>query len=269
MLTELKTCSVVPAYRYEASAPYIKVGAGKSPEQMQLNMRALNLRENQERYSQAFLNLGNMVLAANDLCGSVMLDAIERLKTDKRLWRHHIKKRANDAYAAYTSYYRSIDRGVADLDIYMTYADKYLDEMKKHVDILRLSALQVMTRLEVPNRDMLSYIIAAYACLCVASDIYTFLASQLNSLVMSKVTTEYTNRNMVGIRKKWSQLVTSLIGIQTEDTICRDKNYKMACHILYERMTNMEIIDRCVENAILMNKDKFSEERLREIFNPQ
>lgn len=259
--------SIAPAYnlslrspKQERTAPYIKVGAGESAERMMRNVRVLNLRENKERYTNAFIALGNMVLASNVLCGSVMLDAVDKLKQDGRLWRHSVKRYANEACKEYSMYYHSIDRGVFNMDIYMDFADAYIDGLKKHVDILRLSVFQVLTRLGILHREAISYVATAYACLCVAADIYEFLERRLNSLVQEQVSTEYTNRNMRHIRGIWCKLVYSLITKQTEDKICHDKDYLLACRILYKEMTDMELADRSNVAALKKNRDKFTDE---------
>lgn len=227
---------------------------------MMRNVRVLNLRENKERYTNAFIALGNMVLASNVLCGSVMLDAVDKLKQDGRLWRHSVKRYANEACKEYSMYYHSIDRGVFNMDIYMDFADAYIDGLKKHVDILRLSVFQVLTRLGILHREAISYVATAYACLCVAADIYEFLERRLNSLVQEQVSTEYTNRNMRHIRGIWCKLVYSLITKQTEDKICHDKDYLLACRILYKEMTDMELADRSNVAALKKNRDKFTDE---------
>ena len=245
----------------ERTAPYVKVGAGESAEKMMCGIRAINLIENEKRYTNAFIALGNMILASNDLCGSVMLDAVDKLKQEgKSIWKHNVKRFANEACNAYTLYYHTIDRSVYDMDIYMNFADLFIDGLKKHVDILRMSVFQVLTRLDVAHRESISYVVTAYACLCIAADIYEFMERQLNNLVQSTVETEYTNRNMRRIRGIWQKLVYSLISKEKEDVIVRDKNYVLACRILYKETTDMKLADKCTVESLKNHRNLFSDE---------
>ena len=263
-----KPISVAPVYNLavmspmqERTAPYVKVGAGESAEKMMCGIRAINLIENEKRYTNAFIALGNMILASNDLCGSVMLDAVDKLKQEgKSIWKHNVKRFANEACNAYTLYYHTIDRSVYDMDIYMNFADLFIDGLKKHVDILRMSVFQVLTRLDVAHRESISYVVTAYACLCIAADIYEFMERQLNNLVQSTVETEYTNRNMRRIRGIWQKLVYSLISKEKEDVIVRDKNYVLACRILYKETTDMKLADKCTVESLKNHRNLFSDE---------
>lgn len=121
-------------------------------------------------YQSACDSVGCLLFLINDQAGFAIFDAMDRLKHSS-LYKQKVKQLANKASKAYDLYEKSrrsqfINKDVEELNYILQ--DKYQDWLQKHVNMLRFAAYNVLTRLQIPEREAISYAIAAYGVLYLA-----------------------------------------------------------------------------------------------------
>lgn len=233
----------------------------KSAAALAQNTRALALRENGERYRNYLVMLANLFMALNDICGSTMLDAVDLIRKDRKLWRQNLKHTVTTAYEVYLKKDKLIKTYCTDMEIYMDFADNFTDSVSKDIVQLRLSISQVLTRLETPNRNIIAYILTAYFCIGLSCEIYLILGSWIKSLFFSELGLHYKQQNLTPVRNLWRKVVYSLISKDIEREITNDANYKLAAKILWEKVARLDIVDNAVTAAMQKNRDKFTDEQ--------
>ena len=197
---------------------------------------------------------------ANDTAGFAIFDAYVELKKSS-LYKQKVKKYTNDAnksFDLYQSYIKSRWKNGDSEQIYMDCADRFQDCVKKHVEVIRLSALQVMTRLQTPNRELLSYVITAYVCLKIAVDIFDEFFNKENKMLGLDARKEFREYRLTSCLKNYEEIVDILTGNGDKDSVqhkvAKDKNFQFAMTCLYSQITNPHNHDVAANEGINKNR---------------
>lgn len=212
--------------------------------------------EMQERYRKAVDTFSSIIYIANDTAGFAIFDAITYLRKSP-LYRQKVKKVANEANKLYDVYMARLHANFLDSDceqLYLDFADNFQDAIKKHVEMLRLSAFQFLTKEQHPDRELLSYIISAYACLILAVDVFDGFFKAQQEHIGCNVRKECADFYLKPVRDKWRELVTLTVGDALEDRMCRDKNFQLACRCLEKQIANDNSLNGAASKAMQDNK---------------
>mgnify|MGYP004618546821 FL=1 len=225
-------------------------------EELVQRMRRTRILNMTEKYKKAIDSFSIIIYTANDTAGFAIFDAMNHLKKSP-LYRQKVKKTANDANRIYDAYQARLRTTFLDdkaEKLYMDLADNFQDTIKKHVEMVRLSALQLLTKEQHPHRETLSYVVSAYSCLIVAVNVFDgfFMAQQ--NIIGCNVRKECADFYLKPVRDKWKELVQMVIGGDLEDRMCRDKNFSLACRCLEQQIANNSSLENAARETINRNK---------------
>lgn len=211
-------------------------------------------------YNLAVQTFSSVIYTANDTAGFALFDCMTVLKKSP-LYKREVKRLANEANRQYNLYQTCLRSNFVDSaceQLYLDFADNFQDSIKKHVELLRLVCLQVLTRLQVPEREVLSYITAAYSCFILAVDVFdSFFKAQEKTLGVN-VCKEFASYRLTGCRENFRRIVEITMasgkdgGI--EDTVCHDKDFQLACRCLEKQIVNNDALNASAAKAIQTNK---------------
>lgn len=209
-------------------------------------------------YQSACDSVGCLLFLINDQAGFAIFDAMDRLKHSS-LYKQKVKQLANKASKAYDLYEKSrrsqfINKDVVELNYILQ--DKYQDWLQKHVNMLRFAAYNVLTRLQVPEREAISYAIAAYGVLYLAVTTFDtqFEAQKIKYGV--DVRKEYAFASMHGIKRTWNDLLAYLIPEEVTRAVSDDHDFRLAMEILTKKASDIDILNDIAGEVIAENKEK-------------
>lgn len=209
-------------------------------------------------YQSACDSVGCLLFLINDQAGFAIFDAMDRLKRSS-LYRQKVKQLANKASKAYDLYEKSrrsqfINKDVEELNYILQ--DKYQDWLQKHVNMLRFAAYNVLTRLQIPEREAISYAIAAYGVLYLAVTTFDtqFEAQKIKYGV--DVRKEYAFASMHGIKRTWNDLFAYLIPEDVTRAVSDDHDFRLAMEILTKKASDIDILNDIAGEVIAENKEK-------------
>lgn len=209
-------------------------------------------------YQSACDSVGCLLFLINDQAGFAIFDAMDRLKRSS-LYRQKVKQLANKASKAYDLYEKSrrsqfINKDVEELNYILQ--DKYQDWLQKHVNMLRFAAYNVLTRLQIPEREAISYAIAAYGVLYLAVITFDtqFEAQKIKYGV--DVRKEYAFASMHGIKRTWNDLLAYLIPEEVTRAVSDDHDFRLAMEILTKKASDIDILNDIAGEVIAENKEK-------------
>lgn len=209
-------------------------------------------------YQSACDSVGCLLFLINDQAGFAIFDAMDRLKRSS-LYRQKVKQLANKASKAYDLYEKSrrsqfINKDVEELNYILQ--DKYQDWLQKHVNMLRFAAYNVLTRLQIPEREAISYAIAAYGVLYLAVITFDtqFEAQKIKYGV--DVRKEYAFASMHGIKRTWNDLLAYLIPEDVTRAVSDDHDFRLAMEILTKKASDTDILNDIAGEVIVENKEK-------------
>lgn len=209
-------------------------------------------------YQSACDSVGCLLFLINDQAGFAIFDAMDRLKHSS-LYKQKVKQLANKASKAYDLYEKSrrsqfINKDVEELNYILQ--DKYQDWLQKHVNMLRFAAYNVLTRLQIPEREAISYAIAAYGVLYLAVTTFDtqFEAQKIKYGV--DVRKEYAFASMHGIKRTWNDLLAYLIPEEVTRAVSDDHDFRLAMEILTKKASDIDILNDIAGEVIVENKEK-------------
>lgn len=209
-------------------------------------------------YQSACDSVGCLLFLINDQAGFAIFDAMDRLKRSS-LYKQKVKQLANKASKAYDLYEKSrrsqfINKDVEELNYILQ--DKYQDWLQKHVNMLRFAAYNVLTRLQIPEREAISYAIAAYGVLYLAVTTFDtqFEAQKIKYGV--DVRKEYAFASMHGIKRTWNDLLAYLIPEEVTRAVSDDHDFRLAMEILTKKASDIDILNDIAGEVIAENKEK-------------
>lgn len=225
-------------------------------------------------YEIACKTVGCLLFLVNDQAGFAIFDALDRLKHSS-LYKREVKYLANKAYKAYDLYEKTrrseyINKDVEKLNYILQ--DKYQDWLQKHVNMLRFSAFNVLTRLQVPEREAISYAIAAYGVLYLAEQTFNMQFEAQRIQYGVDVRKEYAFASMHGIKRTWNDLLACLVPQDVTRAVSDDKDFRLAMEIMTKKASDIDALNAIAHETILENKETMlanagSEENKADILN--
>lgn len=195
------------------------------------------------------------VYLSNDNAGFALFDAMQELRKSK-LYRDKVRTYANRANKYFDDYQRFLRQtfGHADREkLYLDLADDFHDMYDRHVTMLRLAISQVLTRLQVPDREMKSYIIAAEYALRIATGIYTSgfnILREKTGVDFFRYGREYS---LEPVLKMWSEASALLVPDNIMKLVDNDKQVCLAREILCKRASDHDSLNNMATRTLNNN----------------
>ena len=134
--------------------------------------------------------------------------------------------------------------------------DKYQDWLQKHVNMLRFAAYNVLTRLQVPEREAISYAIAAYGILYLAVTTFDMQFEAQRIQYGVDVRKEYAFASMHGIKRTWNDLLAYLVPEDVTRAVSDDHDFRLAMEILTKKASDVDVLNDIAGEVIVENKEK-------------
>lgn len=183
---------------------------------------------------------------------------MDRLKRSS-LYKQKVKQLANKANKAYDLYEKTrrsmfLNKDVEELNYILQ--DKYQDWLQKHVNMLRFAAYNVLTRLQVPEREAISYAIAAYGVLYLAVTTFDMQFEAQRIKYGVDVRKEYAFASMHGIKRTWNDLLAYLVPEDVTRAVSDDHDFRLAMEILTKKASDFDVLNDIAGEVIVENKEK-------------
>mgnify|MGYP006956012915 CR=1 FL=1 len=218
------------------------------------------LKHKRENYMTATDTFSTVIYLANDTAGFAIFDCLQVLK-ESNLYRHKVKKLANEGKSAFDFYEKCAKANFLDKEcfkLYLDIADYFHDCMEKHVEVVRFAALNVMTRLQIPNREVLSYIITAYSCTKLAVNVFDMFFDNEKKLLGVDARKEFREYRLSGCLKAFEELADLTTGDgstgSVQDAVSRNKDFQLTLACLQQQIVNDSYLDKAAIEG--MNKNK-------------
>ena len=216
------------------------------------------LIEKRINYQNACDSVGCLLFLVNDQVGFAIFDAMDRLKRSP-LYKQKVKQLANKASKAYDLYEKTrrsmfLNKDVEELNYILQ--DKYQDWLQKHVNMLRFAAYNVLTRLQVPEREAISYAIAAYGVLYLAETTFDMQFEAQRIQYGVDVRKEYAFASMHGIKRTWNDLLAYLVPEDVTRAVSDDHDFRLALEILTKKASDVDVLNDIAGEVIVENKEK-------------
>lgn len=200
-------------------------------------------------------NMSCVIYCINDLAGFALFDAYNALKSSP-LYKREIKKWANLAMKNFKLYEQSLFSELPDkkrIQIYLDMADNYQTVMQPHIDKLRLSILAVLTRLEIPNRNVIAYIATAQGMLATSAvwfDDYFNLQRKIYGVDIRKM---YRFADLQDILEKWDFVTRAVVSDDIAREVGMSHDFQLAGEIVAKKGQNREMLNDCAQRAFDKN----------------
>ncbi len=197
------------------------------------------------------------VYLANDTAGFAIFDALQQLRPTK-LWRDKVRRCATRANAIFEKYQKMLKHSFMFDDrekMYLDLADDFHDVYDRHVTMLRLAVSQVLTRMQLPHREVLSYVIAAEYTLWIAAGIWQSgftMLQRKTGMDFPRVARDY---NLKPVLSQWDDVLQQLVKPDVMQALEDDKDVNLANEILCKRLADHKGIDDIATKSLERNKE--------------
>ena len=208
-----------------------------------------------ERREAAYRNMSSLIYCMNDLAGFTLFDAFEALRSSP-LYKREIKQQANIAMKAFKAYEKELLQFITKKDryqIFLDMADEYQSYMQPHVNKLRLAILAALTRLQIPNRLVLSHVATAQAMLATCTIWFEDYFSWQKGYFGVDLRDHYKFANLKDIRKRWEFITHTLIPSELQRAVCDTNDFQLAAKIINLQGQDRKKLNACAEKAFKKN----------------
>lgn len=233
------------------------IGTNISVERLIDSISRQNREAKLKAQEKAYSTTSSVLLLVDDLAGFAIFDAYNKV-VKSPIYKQAFKKTMNDAYRSYKKWERDFLLCFKAEDVkqlFMDFADNYQDVTKKHVDTLRISILQVLTRLGFPHREEISYIICAYCSIKYACLVFDDFFKKQREAIGEDARDVCTHFYLDSVKKEWRKLVSLAVPQEIESKVAKDSNFILACRCLALQGTMDENLQRISEDVILKDKE--------------
>lgn len=233
------------------------IETNNSVERLIGGIRRQNLEAKQRAQEKAYSTTSSVLLLVDDLAGFAIFDAYNKFISSP-IYKQALKKAMNDAYRSYKNWERDFllsFKGEDVKQLFMDFADNYQDITKKHVDMLRISILQVLTKLAFPHREEISYIMCAYCATKYACLVYDDFFKKQRDVIGADARDACPHFYLEGVRKEWRKLVSLAVPIEIECKVAKDPNFILACRCMALQGTMDDNLQRISEDVIQKDKE--------------
>lgn len=210
--------------------------------------------DNYTRFCQRY-NL--FIFFANDEAGLTLFDATSKLKRSP-LYKQKVKYLSNKAQAAYDRYeknFRSMFDNKEYLKVSYSLYDKYQDYISPHIGKLRLSILSVLTRLEVPEREMLSYVLTASCMLDIATETVKVKDMMIKKLCGPNIRWNMSVFSVEGVCRIWHEVLDLLVPQKVQKEVFNDSNGRLAYTVIVNKANDFDTIEGMATEIVQENRD--------------
>ena len=203
-----------------------------------------------------------VIAPINNVAVMTAKDAYDALRRHPALFRRQNKMLARQAMQRADRYDKAVVQTMADnpngnrAQYWLDYSDEHYEQIRRHIDIFRLTVLQVLTRNDVPNRDLCSRITVAETMLRYAVEMFDTFFRKIRELHHIDIERNFTDARLSYILTPWQQLTKDICRCPGKN-ICLDddRDIRLAFQIIEQKLVSMTNIQNIGDTALQYNPD--------------
>ena len=185
--------------------------------------------------------------------------AYQALAADKVVFRKEVKKLAKTAKSRIDRYDGKIMAKMKDnifgdrTQYWLDYTDAHYEALRRDIDILRLSILQVLTKNEIPKRDIFSRVLLAEGLLHYSIDMYDKFFEKIEETHHITLKDQYSAARLSYVLSPWERIVDILSRDYGSVDVKDDKNVETAFRIIEKKCVDADVLHEICNTALSYN----------------
>jgi len=192
--------------------------------------------------------------AANTIAGRCLYDAYEQLICDKRLFRHELKMRANEAKKSFARYESRHLQNFGDrYQLFLDYLDSIEDEVMPHVNKFYWSVKSLLDKNNEANSALKAKITTARTMIEYACHIYDLLLEKTHTETSIDFNQLMRPARLTSVLYSWEQVTFYICKTDADVDLNADPNCRLAFDIIDRILTSEDTLNKAGYEAIKLN----------------
>ena len=137
---------------------------------------------------------------------------------------------------------------------WMDYNDEYMERMKPHLDIFFLSVLQVLTRENIPDRQLRARMVTSMALLDYSIGMFDEYFRKVEQLANCRMGKAFKKARLSYVQSAWDQIVDVLCRSKANIDMYNEPDVKLAFKIIESKAVDLNNIEDISKKANPVNK---------------
>ena len=216
-------------------------------------------KEAAHREAMRLVSLLNVKQAmVNTVAGRAVFDAREALKKT-RLWRHGVKHDMNEAYRLYAAYEKLHTSDFGDrYTAFLDYLDNVEEAIQPHVEILKLTAWQVMTRRGLDLGEVRGRVMAARTLTGLATRAFDILMADSKKKVGVDFTKWFCPARLTSVEhllKRVTDVVCLTSDPEVDKEFADDGQVSLAMRVIVNKYADWDFVDSMLMKVVEQNPE--------------
>ena len=204
-------------------------------------------------------NLMNVKQAmVNTVAGRAVFDAREALKKT-RLWRHDVKHDMNLAYESYAKYERVHTSDFGDrYKAFLDYLDNVEEAIQPHVDVLKMTAWQVMTRHGLDLGETRAKVMAARVLTGLSVRAFDILMDDTKKKIGVDLTEWFLPARLARVEhlvKKVTDTVCLTANPEVDKEFAHNEQVTLAMRVIVNKYADWNFVNAMLEKVVEQNPE--------------
>ena len=204
-------------------------------------------------------NLMNVKQAmVNTVAGRAVFDAREALKKT-RLWKHSVKRDMNLAYESYSKYERIHTSDFGDrYKAFLDYLDNVEEAIQPHVDVLKMTAWQVMTRHGLDLGETRAKVMAARVLTGLSVRAFDILMDDTKKKIGVDLTEWFLPARLARVEhlvKKVTDTVCLTANPEVDKEFAHNEQVTLAMRVIVNKYADWDFVNAMLEKVVEQNPE--------------
>lgn len=138
---------------------------------------------------------------------------------------------------------------------WLDYSDEYYERLRPHINILRQSVLQQLTRFQEQDRDLKSHLVVSNAMLNFSIGMYDKFFAKVKEHFAAELQDAYLAARLGYVQSTWLHVVDPLCRSNAGIYLYNDPQVKLAMQVIERKCVNQEMIADICKQAIDYNPE--------------
>ena len=202
----------------------------------------------------------SVIAPINNMAVMEVAEALHQFKKSKYC-KNTLKMFANQTQSRIDSYDKFvIDNMKANLSgdrsqFWMDYNDEYMERMKPHLDIFFLSVLQVLTRENIPDRQLRARMVTSMALLDYSIGMFDEYFRKVEQLANCRMGKAFKKARLSYVQSAWDQIVDVLCRSKANIDMDNEPDVKLAFKIIESKAVDLNNIEDISQKELDLNPD--------------
>lgn len=196
------------------------------------------------------------VYLANDAAGMSLNETAYRLKR-LPLYRGEVKFRLRNVERQWAEYQATLADvfSPSQRQLHMDMLDEGYEVSRRHVAMIRQTALNFFTKEQVADREAMAYVVETEVMFAYASQMWKAVTQLQRQLLWNWTFTGDRRFCLTRAREAWGKVIRLLIPGDLFGRLCEDKDFVLAQECFGKAALNFDKISESCERAIKLNRE--------------